>query len=199
MPGWGRVGGDEAFPQHPDETSWLMACAYLVTHGPVPPVLFSVLDLNALTQNKHALCQVLPPLSAHRCARTRMHDDYKNIYDNKQFFAKMKYSGGGGRSSTPFGQHLERDVTTNASIKPPESDAAPVSRQADHPHISPTILPTGLHTGGSDARVKLRHHAEHTEQLDAQRRTAPHRTARVPRRTKETRTQIKTRWICSEF
>lgn len=85
-------------------------------------------------------------------------------------------------------QHPERDAATNASIKP-DSDEAPLSRQADHLHISPTILPSGVQTGRSDAQVKLRYHAECSEQP-----TAPHRTAQPRARSqahKETRTHMK--------
>lgn len=40
--GWGRVGGDKAFPQAPDEASWLVVCTYLIAHATVFffPVLF---------------------------------------------------------------------------------------------------------------------------------------------------------------
>lgn len=78
-----------------------------------------------------------------------------------------------------FELHLERDVATNASIKP-DGDAAPASRQADHLHISPTILPAGVQADRSDAQVKVRYYAERSEQP-----VASHSPARVPKRTKK--------------
>lgn len=78
-----------------------------------------------------------------------------------------------------FELHLERDVATNASIKA-DGDAAPASRQADRLHISPTIVPTGVQAGRSDAQVTVRYDAERSEQP-----IASHSPARVHRRTKK--------------